>query len=64
LSTPPSTTPSLSELLKKSSSTSTSTVDALSSPPSSTSRLSDLLKKYRLDQNSAPSTSTGNDLSK
>ena len=64
LSTPSSTTPSLSELLKKSPSTSPSTVDALSSPPSSTSRLSDLLKKYRLDQNSAPSTSTGSDLGK
>jgi len=73
LSTPSTSTPSLSEMMKKYADPSTTTpttksffdkkygeLDSLSTPSSSTSSLSELLKKYKSDQQTTPSTSTGN----
>lgn len=71
LSTPSTSTPSLSELLKKNADplTAPSTksffdkkyggLDSLSTPSSSTSNLSDLLKKYKSDQQTTSSPSAG-----
>jgi curved DNA-binding protein CbpA len=72
LSTPSTSTPSLSEMMKKYAEPSTTTpttksffdkkyggLDSLSTPSSSTSSLSELMKKYKSDQLTTPSTSTG-----
>lgn len=68
LSTPSTTTPSLSELLNKTQTTPTTKsffdkkyggLDGLSTPSSSTSNLSDLLKKYKSSQPTTSSPSGG-----
>jgi hypothetical protein len=71
LSTPSTSTPSLSEMMKKYADPSTTTpstksffgkkyeTDSLSTPSSGTSTLSDLLKKYKSEQQTTSSPSTG-----
>ena len=72
LSTPSTSTPSLSEMMKKYADPATTTpttksffdkkyggLDSLSTPSSSTSSLSELMKKYKSDQQTTPSSSTG-----
>lgn len=72
LSTPSTSTPSLSEMMKNYAEPSTTTpttksffdkkyggLDSLSTPSSGTSSLSELMKKYKSDQQTTPSPSTG-----
>jgi curved DNA-binding protein CbpA len=73
LSTPSTSTPNLSEMMKKYAEPSTTTpttksffdkkyggLDSLSTPSSSTSSLSELMKKYKSDQQTTPAPSTSN----